>query len=405
MQDSIAANLSVKYESGEVKMEMNFRTEQFDFDREFANSQAAMKKPNILVCGATGVGKSSLLNDIFGKNVAVVSEGVPVTRGVQRYASDELDVVLYDSEGYEIGNEKLAYFRDNIIGIIDKLRMENTGDFINEVWYCISAANKRFTDTDITVINEIRARVPVAIVFTQIDSVDEDELDGLVSVAESEFPDVPHFATCVTDDPDLKEALEPYDQRDDMMEWAVEHCGEASQSFMIASLNIDIDAKKDRVTKVIIPIYAGLSIAAAAIPLPFSDCAVLVPMQIKQAADIINAYNVANFSSVATAVIQQTVISQVGKMLAKSLGNQLLKLIPGLGSVAGGVANSFVAASITVSMGLALSEICYQYAKKRENGENVEFVDFLTSSRFADTIKEIGQSDLAQSIIDSVMHK
>lgn len=386
-------------------MEMNFKTEQFDFNKEFETSREAMRKPNILVCGATGVGKSSLLNDIFGKNVAVVSEGVPVTRGVQKYESNDLDVVLYDSEGYEIGNEKLAYFRDNIIGIIDKMRFQNNGDFINEVWYCISAANKRFTDTDITVIKEIQSRVPVAVVFTQIDSVDEDELNGLINVAESEFPDVPHFATCVTDDPDLKEAIKPYNQRSEMMEWAVEHCGEASQSFMIASLDMDINSKKDRINKTIIPVYAGLAAAAGAIPIPFSDCAILVPLQIKQAADIINAYNVANFSSVATAVVQQTVISQLGKMLAKSLGSQLLKLIPGLGSIAGGVANSVVAASITATMGLALSEICYSYSKKVENGEKVEFADFFTSDRFSGIIRDIGGSEAVQNIISSVTHK
>ena len=40
------------------------------FQKEFEEQKAAIKKPNLAVVGGTGVGKSSLINRIFGKNAA-----------------------------------------------------------------------------------------------------------------------------------------------------------------------------------------------------------------------------------------------------------------------------------------------------------------------------------------------
>lgn len=62
------------------------------------------------------------------------------------------------SEGYEIGDEKQEYFKNEIINIIDKYRNDYNSDIenqIHEVWYFISAANKRVTDTDAEMIKII----------------------------------------------------------------------------------------------------------------------------------------------------------------------------------------------------------------------------------------------------------
>ena len=91
-------------------MSKSFNADSFDFEKEFEKVNKEIKKPNILICGATGVGKSSFVNEVFGKNIAEVGTGKPITRHVIRYEDKELSVVLYDSEGYEIGKEKQKYY-------------------------------------------------------------------------------------------------------------------------------------------------------------------------------------------------------------------------------------------------------------------------------------------------------
>ena len=100
-----------------------FDIENFNYDECYEQLKKEIKKPNILVCGGTGVGKSSLINDIFNVEVAEVGNNAEAqTRGVKQYTSDKSTINLFDTEGYEIGSisfdgKEDKYF-ENIIGII-----------------------------------------------------------------------------------------------------------------------------------------------------------------------------------------------------------------------------------------------------------------------------------------------
>ncbi|WP_353888713.1 GTPase [uncultured Microbacterium sp.] len=47
---------------------------------------------NLAVVGGTGVGKSSLINAVFGRDLAKVGKGLPVTRGADYYHDDSLGI-------------------------------------------------------------------------------------------------------------------------------------------------------------------------------------------------------------------------------------------------------------------------------------------------------------------------
>ena len=54
---------------------MNFHQFEERLEKEFTEFKKDVKKPNILLIGATGVGKSSLINICFGEELARVGVG------------------------------------------------------------------------------------------------------------------------------------------------------------------------------------------------------------------------------------------------------------------------------------------------------------------------------------------
>lgn len=100
----------------------------------------------------------------------------------------------------------------------------------------------------------------------------------------------------------------------------------------------------------IIHTAAAAAATTAASPIPFSDAALLIPIQATMITSLYKA-NGANISQgFVKGVLKATVISNFGKSLA---GN-LLKFIPGVGTITGGTINAGVAVGFTEALGFAV---------------------------------------------------
>ncbi len=59
---------------------------------------------NILLMGAIGVGKSSLINGLFGQEVAKVGIGKSVTQHLEKHVDEEKGLILWDTKGIEVAD-------------------------------------------------------------------------------------------------------------------------------------------------------------------------------------------------------------------------------------------------------------------------------------------------------------
>lgn len=283
---------------------IKFDFENFDYEKAKEEVKNSIKKPNILLCGATGVGKSSLINDIFNlsmdddKAATVGKNGRPETRGVKKFTNDDSTINLYDSEGYEIGkidqNQKDRYYTE-IISYIDKLRNENPSQMekhIHEVWYCISSANKRFYEIDKKIIETVKNKnVPVMILITKVDLVSKDELDQLIEEIRNQVQDVDIY----TYSTELDESSE-FVQKEKIIKWAINNLDESLRLGLLPAIKGCIKEKREVILKNCVPKYITLAVAtvlgASFVPVPFSDSAPLMAIQIKMSIEIFNLFNI-----------------------------------------------------------------------------------------------------------------
>lgn len=161
-----------------------------DIETELQQIKNELKYPTIAVIGKAGVGKSTLINEIFGLNIPT-GAGKSHTREYNKYPdspNEDKPIFLYDSPGYEASETEL--FLDKTINFLKTHSFKEsndeypTDDHINLVWYIISG--KRFEDFDETVIKTIiKQGLPLIVVISQVDILREQEKNDLKKTIES----------------------------------------------------------------------------------------------------------------------------------------------------------------------------------------------------------------------------
>ena len=120
---------------------------------------------------------------------------------------------------------------------------------------------------------------------------------------------------------------------------------------------------KLRQANAIVATAAAAAAATGAIPIPFTDAAVLVPEQIGMIASITAVFGIPIEKATITALLSATIGTVGTTVMGKTVVSSLFKMIPGVGSVAGGVISASVAAALTAALGEAYIAIMMMVSK------------------------------------------
>ena len=141
---------------------------------------------NILIIGSTGVGKSTLINEILKLKNNKAEEGkgwkpMKIDSWPKKYPIYENDseiknIFLYDTEGIEKsnkdGNDMNSHF-SKIKEFLDK------NEKINAIWYCING-NRLDGDEDyLNGILKIKKNIPIIFIYTKAYSNKEEDIESM----------------------------------------------------------------------------------------------------------------------------------------------------------------------------------------------------------------------------------
>lgn len=104
--------------------------------------------------------------------------------------------------------------------------------------------------------------------------------------------------------------------------------------------------------------FVGSTAATGAVPIPFADAPLLIGQQV---AMMIAINKVFGFD-IKRDALQSLAVAALGvggaTMIGKTVASNLMKLVPGVGSVAGGAVSAGTAGVITLALGKAYIEVC-----------------------------------------------
>ncbi|WP_224760629.1 GTPase family protein [Salinibacterium sp. ZJ450] len=351
-----------------------------EFRQKWQEQADKMGRFNLAIFGKTGVGKSTLINAIFGEEVAPTGVGDPVTMKNHLYLHRAGFLGVLDTRGLEIGKDSDTLIDE--LGTYLRLMRENPlSEQIHVAWYCVRATDRRFEDTEAEFIRRLdQLGLPVVAVLTQVPSRDGeyhgDAMTLADHIAELGLPIVggrPILVMASGDDftGQVEHGLK------DLVDATFRVAPEGVESAFAAAQKIDLGRKR-KAAHDAVKLAAGLALTVGAIPIPVADAGLLIPIQLGMMAKVAAIYGV----KVETATLASTVATTIAVAAGKSAVVGLLKLIPAAGTVVGGAISAAVASTFTLAVGYAWAVVCGELTQGRLKGADGALDDDMVRDLF-----------------------
>ncbi|MFC7497133.1 MULTISPECIES: GTPase family protein [unclassified Nocardioides] len=336
------------------------------FGKAWKDEAEEIGRFNLAIFGKTGVGKSTLVNAIFGEEIAATGIGEPVTRAEHLYLHRSGTLGVLDTRGVEVGRDN-AQLINELRDYLHGMRRKPLAEQVHVAWYCVRAGDRRFEATEgdfIRALHELG--LPVILVLTQVprsvgpgggSRVHPDAEALAASIAALDLPiqdGLIHYTMARDDEFTGQTAYGLQELLDATFRGAPSGVAHA----ITAAQRIDFDRKRER-AEAAIKVATGAATTAGASPIPFSDAAILVPLQLTMMASIAVTYGISIERSTAASIAATAAATTAGRSL---VGN-LIKFVPGAGTAVAGTINAGVAGTFTFAMGHAWLRVCERLAR------------------------------------------
>ena len=346
--------------------------DEFNLERFFREglSQALRGKArlNVMLAGRVGVGKSTLVNAIFGEPIAPTGVGASVTQNIERYVRPNLPISVYDTPGVELGIDAELIAKTYLTEIKRQIGDDDTR--IHFCLYCVRARDERFEEVESDIVRALARDVLVALVLTQCPSPDDARANNFARYITSlNLPALGGkcFMTLAEEDNFAGIKLPPFGLPD-LVSSIYHQLPEAERHTLASYQRVSLELKLDEARRSV-NFSTGTAALIAATPIPLVDSIPLSALQINMLGQIaaIMGFRV-DPKAVAAAFATVLGVASVARTTAS-----FFKIFPGAGTTV----NATIASTTTKLLGEVFITACANVLKRQMAGERIREDDIV----------------------------
>jgi uncharacterized protein (DUF697 family)/GTPase SAR1 family protein len=304
-------------------------------------------KVNVVIAGRSGVGKSTLINAVFQGQLAETGQGRPVTPNTREITKEGIPLTVFDTRGLEMDRYK------DTLSDLDRLLKERTSSpdpmrHLHVAWLCVAEDSRRVEEGESKLHEMLAAHMPVLGVVTKARSD-----QGFRVEVQRLLPQARNIVRvrALSEQDDEGNILKPRGLAE-LVDATTEVVPEGQRNAFAAAQRVSTAQKRMRAHSVVVA-SATTAAGIALTPIPFSDAILLVPVQIGMLASISAVFGLPLSQAFLTTLVGASLGAGGGALAGRAIVSGLLKLIPGVGTVAGVAIAATTASTLTTLLGEA----------------------------------------------------
>ncbi len=256
---------------------------------------------NVLIAGRTGVGKSTLINSVFQGDFATTGQGRPVTKNTREITKEDVPLSVFDTRGLEMAD--FSSTLQSLESFISERHSDpDQKKHIHVAWLCIAEDSRRVEEAETELSAMLSKFVPVIGVITKARSD-----QGFRAEVQDLLPQTRNVVRVrAIREQDDDGHTRPACGLVELVELTMELFPEGHRVAFVAAQKADLSLKRNRSHRIV----AGAAATAAGIgatPIPFSDAALIAPIQVGMLAMISAAYGLSFSASSLGTLVASTV--------------------------------------------------------------------------------------------------
>lgn len=353
---------------GKTEGQDQFNLESF-FREGLSQALGTKAQLNVMLAGRVGVGKSTLVNAIFGEQIAETGVGPSITQVIERYARPDTPIAVYDTPGIELGIEADLLAKTYLTEIRAQLAEDDTR--IHFCLYCVRARDERFETVEADVIKALAKDVLIALVLTQCPTSEDPRATKFAQYLNSlALPvlDEKCFMTLAEEDKVAGIKLAPFGLAD-LVSSIYHQLPDAQRHTLASYQRVSLELKVAEARRHV-NFSMGTAALIAATPIPLIDSIPLSALQIGMLGQITTIMGFkANPKAVATAFATVLGVASAARTTAS-----FFKIFPGIGRTV----NATIASTTTKALGEAFITACTKVRQRQMAGEKIHEEDIVS---------------------------